>query len=453
MPLPGGGQRFDLDFQKFDAHRRHTASWAARVEVDAATALMVPCMELMRFYFGASGSLSAQLLSGARAHGGLYLDWHRSAVTGVANLTLGEDLNGAAAATVARIASDKAASRAFWDVVKSGMADHANRKPWYPRMRFPLVGRTDLTCEGEWLDHKAYRVFVVYRILQCTHPFAFSKLFFRLSDSSSASGTKTNNQSLADSPPDATKSTEVKSEGPATASGQPRNDRLRPVEMDSPKPELDPFPDLALKSVVRVSRPSPGGAAPPLREEAAGQAPSYAPMGSSGGDLRGMDISSGSAEVREREPKLLTQLTLEVVTEIGTGGRIRSPLGGVAPLRVSTVDSTSLSETPVWVFLACLEVATARGSTEHRVAVTFRDSYFDGPGYEVHIFKVSRDMQWTAEACDTLAGFEVRGAESLDPLPGVEYIEGGSGQASQSLAALESLARAVAAHVKEMRAR
>jgi len=147
--LPDGTQRFDLRFEAFDGHRAHTASWVAKVELDSRSSLVVPCMELARFYFSESGSLAAQLFSGARAAGGLYVDWYLSAATGVANLTLGVDLNGAAASTVARIASDKAARRAFWDVVKSGVADHANRKPWYPRMRFPLIGRTDLTCEGE----------------------------------------------------------------------------------------------------------------------------------------------------------------------------------------------------------------------------------------------------------------------------------------------------------------
>jgi hypothetical protein len=176
----------------------------------------------------------------------------------------------------------------------------------------------------------------------------------------------------------------------------------------------------------------------------------FAPMGSSGGELRGLDIASDYVDLREREPKLLTRLAQEIVTEIGTGGRIRSPLGGNTPLRVSMVERASGVETPVWIFLACREINTARSSAEHQVAVTFKDSYWAGPGYAVHIFKVSADLQWTPDVCDRVADFESKGAESLDPWPGVGFIEGGSGQVSENISGLESLARAVSAHLKSL---
>jgi hypothetical protein len=217
-----------------------------------------------------------------------------------------------------------------------------------------------------------------------------------------------------------------------------------------PVPVLDQFPDLCEKSVIQVTRPSPMG---PTFSASLGQADekqAYAPMGSSGGTLRGLDIASDRAELREREPKLLTQLTLEIVTEMGAGGRIRSPLGGTSPLRVSSVGRISAAESSVWIFLACQNISVARGSMEHQVAVTFTDTYLDGPGYSVQIFKVSNDLQWTSEVCDRIANFEGQNAEQLDPWPGIEYVEGGSGQVSESLSELASLARAVSVHLEQM---
>ncbi len=407
----------------------------------------------MRFYFGASGSLSAQLLSGTRAHGGLYVSWYLSAVTGVANVELGDDLNGAAAATVARIASDRAARRAFWDVVKSGTADHANRKPWYPRMRFPLVGKTDLTCEGLWLNHQAHKVFLVHRILQCTHPFAFSKLFYSLSDSAGRGSSRTDSTSAADADADMT-SASSRTPIEVTASGtQSRDKSLRPMEIQVPTLDLEPFPDLSSKTIARVTRPREGGGGArgkPLDREP--ERTAFAPMGSTGGESRAVDLTSGSHSPHEREPRLLTQLMLEIMTEVGAGGRIRSPLGGTGSLRVSVFESTLPSEVPVWIFLATREVSTARRSREHQVAVTFRDSYFDGPGYSVHVFQASSDLEWTSDVCDLLAKFDPSNADLLDPCPGLEYLEGGSGQSSGAMTGVTSLAAAIAAQLKRLSA-
>ena len=446
LQLPAGQWYYDLDFQKFDAHRRHTGSWVARIVVDETTTIVIPCAELMRFYFGASGSLAAQLLSGARSSGGLYVDWHYSVATGTANITLGKDLNGAAATTVARIAADKTARRAFWAVAKSGVADLANRKPWYPRMSFPLVGKTDLTCEGVWLDHGDRKVFVVHRLIQCTHPFPFSKLYYRLSSDGTSPATTVSKRSGDQS----AQETAVAGDSGATAilaAQGTRDEHLRPVEAVSRADDVEPFPDLAFKAVIRVnsqrSIPSP----PRQSEESIGEPAMYAPMGSTDGDLRSMDIGTGQAEMVEREPKLLTQLTLEVITAIGVGGRIRSPLGGSAPLRLSVVDELSDADEAVWLFLACRTSQTARTSNETQVIVSFKDSYFDGPGFEVSAFKVGPGKVWSPEACDQIANFSLPDVDSLDPLPDVSYVEGCASDSTEGSESLLSLARSISSHL------
>ncbi|NDI85468.1 hypothetical protein [Undibacterium crateris] len=181
--------RFLLPFDQYCSHRRHTGSYAARVRIDEKTFILVPCMELIRFYFGSSGALLARLFSGPiRGH-----DLYESAKTnlmGVAHVRLSAGIPGIAAATVARIALDRhAASAANW-IVKSGVSAAANGASHYPATKFPFVGRTTLTAVGRWVNAQGYDVFVVDRMVSCTYPFPFRSLFYELHPSEKKSNSK-----------------------------------------------------------------------------------------------------------------------------------------------------------------------------------------------------------------------------------------------------------------------
>lgn len=175
----GGKPTYLLPFSDFDGHRGHTGAFCARVKLPDGALLVVPCMELIRFYFGDSGLLLKRLFSGATATDNLYLSAWRSDVSGAAHLTLAPGLPFPAARTVARIAFDRQAAKAAAWIAKSGVAAAVHSERYYPRTTFPLKGETNFTVEGLWLGGGERRVFLAERILQCSHPFPFEWLFAR----------------------------------------------------------------------------------------------------------------------------------------------------------------------------------------------------------------------------------------------------------------------------------
>jgi len=175
----GGKPAYLLPFSDFDGHRGHTGAFCARVRLPEGGFLVVPCMELIRFYFGDSGLLLKRLFSGATATDNLYLSAWRSDVSGAAHLTLAPGLPFPAARTVARIAFDRQAAKAAAWIAKSGVAAAVHSERYYPRTTFPFKGETNFTVEGRWLRGGERGVFLVERIVQCSHPFPFEWLFAR----------------------------------------------------------------------------------------------------------------------------------------------------------------------------------------------------------------------------------------------------------------------------------
>lgn len=180
---------FLLPFDQYSSHRRHTGSYAARVRINENAFVLVPCMELIRFYFGSSGALLARLFSGPISGHDLY-ESAKTNLMGVAHVRLSAGIPGIAAAIVARIALDRhAASAANW-IIKSGVSSAANGASHYPATKFPFVGRTTLTAVGSWVKAQGYDVFVVDRLVSCTYPFPFLSLYYELHPSEKRSNSK-----------------------------------------------------------------------------------------------------------------------------------------------------------------------------------------------------------------------------------------------------------------------
>lgn len=179
FPMLGGDRTiYPLPFEKINTHRGHTGACCVRVNLNGNATLIIPCMEMIRFYFGASGALLSRLFSGAIGSQRLFTSARISPTTGIGNLNLAHGLPGVAAATVGRIAFDNHALKAMNWIVNSGTSAAANRARYYPKTTFPFRGKTDLTVEGRWLEHRNYRVFLAERLLRCSHPFPFKTLFY-----------------------------------------------------------------------------------------------------------------------------------------------------------------------------------------------------------------------------------------------------------------------------------
>ncbi len=134
------GMEFPLPFDQYNGHREYTCSQSARIKIDEKTILFVPCMELIRFYFGGSGAMLSKIFSGPIAGKDLYESVQLNAKQ-AATIKLARDIPGIAAPMVARIALDRQAENALNRIINSGVSAAANDTDYYPTTRFPFIGK------------------------------------------------------------------------------------------------------------------------------------------------------------------------------------------------------------------------------------------------------------------------------------------------------------------------
>ena len=241
---------YPLPFSAFGSHRDHTHAQCVRIQLDDNSTFVVPCMELVRFYFGASGSFLKRLFSGAFALDKLYTRARLNQKTYTANIDLAPNLSGVAAATVARIALDRQARSAARWIVNSGTATSANVVSYYPKTTFPFYGATDLTVYGRWIIQGDRRVFFAEQLVRCTHPFPFFTLYYttcmslmKRGEMASASG-RDPDKMPANMPEPAFPTTHLTEQSVSSV--------LQPVGISIDDESEVPFPDLAAKKVRRV---------------------------------------------------------------------------------------------------------------------------------------------------------------------------------------------------------
>lgn len=245
-PSGGGMSSYVLPFNAFNAHQNHTRSWIARVQVDPGTVLVVPSLELFRFYFGATGSVLESVMSGGDAEQRLYHAAYISRTSNAANIVLGMGMPAEAAPTVARIALDDEAKKAFFTLVKGGRIAGLNKTEWQPRMGFPFTGKTNLTVDGLWLETPGQRTFVALRLIRCTYPHPFERLNYSIDDGL-----------LRTRPPVPRESKEHKGREPREKKPKIVNqwaDRSQAaLEVYGDDDDRDPFPYLKQTSIHRTS--------------------------------------------------------------------------------------------------------------------------------------------------------------------------------------------------------
>lgn len=171
---------FLLPLEYHPGHRDHTRGYCVRVPLSDGRQLLVPCMEIVRFYFGSSSALLSRLFRPDLKREDLY-DPERSRVIPArthAHLHLTDGLPGRSAVDVARIAGDKAAWRS---VIQIGLSMATDHHQGYIRTGFPFTGRTTLQARGKWLPlgNHPRQTFVVHQLLSCTHPLPFQNLSYR----------------------------------------------------------------------------------------------------------------------------------------------------------------------------------------------------------------------------------------------------------------------------------
>ena len=180
LNLDEGG--FLLPLSEHPWHMQCTQSYCLMVDLPDSRRLIVPCMELIRFYFGSSSSLLTKLFLPPLARDSLYENAALNTRTGQLILALAEKISGASAADIGRLHLEQTAWRAAAHVGASILKASVANQAIYPQALFPFEGKTTLLASGKWLSFadQPRATFLVYNLRSCTHPFPFTSLRYEV---------------------------------------------------------------------------------------------------------------------------------------------------------------------------------------------------------------------------------------------------------------------------------
>lgn len=171
---------FLLPLNEHRWHRGATQSYCVRVSLGDGKRLIVPCMELIRFYFGTSSIVLHKLFTGPLREEMLWSEKSFDPVTKHLHIKLASRVSGASASDIGRIALSKEAWRSATGICGSCITATSQKRTAYPYTGFPFTGRTTLQVSGRWLSFAGMpnSTFVVYRINSCSHRFPFETLSY-----------------------------------------------------------------------------------------------------------------------------------------------------------------------------------------------------------------------------------------------------------------------------------
>lgn len=177
-------ERFLLPLSQHPWHRSHTQSYCVTVSLDDQRRVLIPCMELIRFYFGSSSNFLQRLFTAPLSAEHFYSAKRFNPENRHLHLVLASRLSGASAADIGRIAESSLAWRSAAGIFSSCQKASAQRHPAYPYTGFPFEGTTDLVASGVWLPFGEIEdaTFLVYRLRSCSHPFPFASLSYEAAD-------------------------------------------------------------------------------------------------------------------------------------------------------------------------------------------------------------------------------------------------------------------------------
>jgi len=172
-----GSIHYWLPLDQHPWHREHTHANCVVITVSRVLQILIPCMELIRFYFGSSSSLLSTLFRPMLSRTNLARQYIKRTDDSVF-LRLAEGISGASAADIARLIYSPAAWQAASLIGKSALQCSSLGERIYPKCAFPFEGITDLNVTGQWITHdgSTRKIFVVYEIISCTHEFPFKSI-------------------------------------------------------------------------------------------------------------------------------------------------------------------------------------------------------------------------------------------------------------------------------------
>ncbi|MDX7709473.1 hypothetical protein SJS39_13870 [Aeromonas caviae] len=257
-----GSIHYWLPLDQHPWHREHTHANCVTITVSQVLQILIPCMELIRFYFGSSSSLLSTLFRPILSRTNLAKQYIKRADNSVF-LRLAEGISGASAADIARIIYSPAAWQAASLISISALQYSSIGERIYPKCAFPFEGLTNLNVAGQWITHDGSRrkTFVVYEILSCSHEFPFKSIRYVTTGNSS----KFKTSSLGNQPHTQKNKSRDRNTILLTDSDPDEKRQTKYVQFISASSR---FPDLETKTIFRnpsfsIPKEQPYSTAPP----------------------------------------------------------------------------------------------------------------------------------------------------------------------------------------------
>lgn len=299
-------QGFLLPLSEHSWHLQCTHSYCVMISLPGNRRLIIPCVELIRFYFGSSGSLITKLFSPPLERRALYSNAQFDKRAGRLTLELAERVPGSSAADLGRLHLDPIAWRVALHVGTSALKASLSNQTVYPQAFFPFEGLTNLIAAGKWLSFGSAdrSTFIAFNLRSCSHPFPFRSPQYKVNDAHQRAMLRSGASPVA----------EGQSRGRAGAS-EPPNQPL--VEQDASnrlssrtkEVRAEPrFPDLSRKPIWKNRTPLTSGAsdvsgaaAAPVEESA---------LGLSGSEkrIRPVDLAVALATASNKVPGFLRDI-------------------------------------------------------------------------------------------------------------------------------------------------
>lgn len=146
-------------------------------------ALIIPCFEIVRFYFGTSSVLINQILTGAIGIGSnkifdpapnlTYVDEEKTGFLRLRQNSLDDDC-----LAIARFALDQQIGQEIQNISDSAVCGHNAGTGAFPVARLPFRGKTALSVSGKAVKSGKFWFFLVHSIESCTGAYPFERLRF-----------------------------------------------------------------------------------------------------------------------------------------------------------------------------------------------------------------------------------------------------------------------------------
>lgn len=176
--LNPAGEGFLLPLSEHPWHQPSTQSYCLQVMLDERRRLLIPCLELIRFYFGSSSGLLSTLFKPGAEKTDFFTRMSFDQLTRRLEIDLAEGMSGVSAPDIGRLAVNEHAWRVVQSISRSLLERDQLASPVYVKAGFPYKGKTDLVVRGKWLSYagEPKTTFIVYSVVSCSYPFPFRSL-------------------------------------------------------------------------------------------------------------------------------------------------------------------------------------------------------------------------------------------------------------------------------------